>query len=76
MSSSAASDLGIHCLQRPICPNTQGYLGNFYYFIHPKITDIFLFLHESIFCGTQKPLCEVPLTLKMPRKPASENVVC
>ena len=21
----AASDLGLHCLQRPICPNTWGY---------------------------------------------------
>ena len=24
---SAASDLGLHCLQRPICPNTLGYYG-------------------------------------------------
>ena len=24
---SAASDLGLHCLKRPICPNTNGYYG-------------------------------------------------
>ena len=27
MPHSAASDLGLHCLQRPICPNTQGNFG-------------------------------------------------
>ena len=27
MLHSAASDMGIHCLQRPICPNTWGYYG-------------------------------------------------
>ena len=25
MPCSVVSDLGIHCLQRPICPNTKGY---------------------------------------------------
>ena len=25
---SAASDLGLHCLQKPICPNTKGYYAN------------------------------------------------
>ena len=24
---SAVSDLGLHCLQRPICPDTLGYCG-------------------------------------------------
>ena len=24
---SAASDLGVHCLQMPICPNTKRYYG-------------------------------------------------
>ena len=24
---AAASDLGQHCLQKPICPNTKGYYG-------------------------------------------------
>ena len=28
MPYSAASDLGLHCLQRPNCPNTYGYYGN------------------------------------------------
>ena len=26
---SAASDLGLHCLQRPICPNTYGDYDSF-----------------------------------------------
>ena len=30
MLHSAASDLGLHCLQRPICPNTKGYYGIFF----------------------------------------------
>ena len=25
MPHSATSDLGLHCLQRPICPNSQGH---------------------------------------------------
>ena len=25
MLHSAASDLGLHCLQMPLCPNTYGY---------------------------------------------------
>ena len=37
MQRSAASDLVLHCLQRPICPNTQGYYG----------IDIFLLLQEN-----------------------------
>ena len=28
MPQSAASDLGLHCLQRPICPNTKGFPGS------------------------------------------------
>ena len=28
MPYSAASDLGLHCLQRPICPYTKGYYSN------------------------------------------------
>ena len=37
MPSSAASDLGLHCLQRPICPNTKGYYNRCLtgYFILP-----------------------------------------
>ena len=27
MLHSGVSDLGLHCLQRPICPNTLGYHG-------------------------------------------------
>ena len=27
MPHSAASDLGLHCLQRPVCPNSSGYYG-------------------------------------------------
>ena len=27
MPHSAASDLGLHCLQRTSCPNTEGYYG-------------------------------------------------
>ena len=27
MLHSAASDLGLHCLQMSICPNTSGYYG-------------------------------------------------
>ena len=30
MLYSAASDLGLHCLQRPVCPNTKGYYGSMY----------------------------------------------
>ena len=36
MPQNAASDLGLHCLHRHICPNTVGYYGNlgrFSYFI-------------------------------------------
>ena len=28
MLHSAASDVGLHCLQRPVCPNTEGYYGS------------------------------------------------
>ena len=28
---SVVSDLGLLCLQKPICPNTQGFYGNKYY---------------------------------------------
>ena len=28
MPHSSVSDLDLHCLQRPICPNTLGYYGN------------------------------------------------
>ena len=27
MPHSVASDLGLHCLQKPICSNTYGYYG-------------------------------------------------
>ena len=27
MQHSTVSDLGLHCLQRPICSNTQSYYG-------------------------------------------------
>ena len=27
MLHSVASDLGLHCLQKPVCPNTYGYNG-------------------------------------------------
>ena len=27
LSQIAASDLGLHCLLRPVCPNTKGYYG-------------------------------------------------
>ena len=27
MQHSAASDLGLHCLLRPVCPNTKCYYG-------------------------------------------------
>ena len=30
MPHYAASDLGLHCLQRPICPTTLGYYGSLY----------------------------------------------
>ena len=29
----AVSDLGLLCLQRPICPNTQGYYGTIIFII-------------------------------------------
>ena len=29
MPHSVASDLGLHCLLRPVCPNIYGYHGNF-----------------------------------------------
>ena len=29
MPHYAASDLGLHCFQRPICPNTKGYYGTY-----------------------------------------------
>ena len=31
MPHFAASDLGLHCLLRPVCPNTSGYYGIKYY---------------------------------------------
>ena len=27
MLQNAASDLGLHCLLRPVCPNMKGYYG-------------------------------------------------
>ena len=30
MPHSVASDLGLHCLQTPICPSTYGYYGKTY----------------------------------------------
>ena len=33
MPQSAASDVGLHRLQRPICPNTEGYYGTLFYLI-------------------------------------------
>ena len=30
MLHSAASDLGLHCLQRPICPDIYSYYGTFF----------------------------------------------
>ena len=27
---TAASDVGLHCLQRAICPNTKGYYDNYF----------------------------------------------
>ena len=37
MQHSAASDLGLHCLQRPICPNTKGYYGREKYLLNIPI---------------------------------------
>ena len=36
-----ASDLGLHCLQMPICPNTKGYYGMFYRENKKKISVLF-----------------------------------
>ena len=33
MLHSAASDLGVHCLQRLICPNTEGYYSKFTFWV-------------------------------------------
>ena len=30
MTHFAVSDLSLHCLLRPVCPNTYGYYGNMY----------------------------------------------
>ena len=29
MQCSATSDLGLHCLQKPTCPNTKGFYGKY-----------------------------------------------
>ena len=39
MPRSAAFDLGLHCLQRPICLNTKGY----YHMFKPKEVKEYLF---------------------------------
>ena len=40
MPHSAASDLGQHCLQRPTCPNIQGYYSSFWllWLTHPWLS--------------------------------------
>ena len=37
MLHSAASDLGLHCLQRPICPSTEGNYGIISYCVFTNI---------------------------------------
>ena len=45
---SVASDLGLHCLQRLICPNTKGYYGNGFF-----LASHILFLHTNDFIMKQ-----------------------
>ena len=45
MLQNAASDLGLHCLHGPICPNTWSYYGKDATFSQ-KILTCFLFLHK------------------------------
>ena len=51
-----ASDLGLHCLQRPICPNTYGYYGGF----NMITVTVIVLLHNrnvmklfSMYCGPE-----------------------
>ena len=39
MSRIAVSGLGLHCLQRPICPNTLGYYGKYCFYYSMKTYD-------------------------------------
>lgn len=32
MPPSPASDLGSHCLLRPVCPNIEGFYGSFFFY--------------------------------------------
>ena len=44
-----ASDLGLHCLQRPICLNTKGYYGILIHLIFYLYIYIYFFLCVCLF---------------------------
>ena len=46
MPHSVASYLGLHCLQRPICPNTQGYHGKYCVSVTPHMPEA-MFSHVA-----------------------------
>ena len=47
MPNSAASDLGLCCLQWPICPNTLGYYSMFmFYFSSQKLVNYTIFVRN------------------------------
>ena len=45
---SMASNLGLHCFLRPVCPNTKGYYGKLQIRCFLYCIDIFLCLHENM----------------------------
>ena len=47
MSHSAVSDLGLHCLQMPVCPNTLGYYNKV--FLRLNMLGNFSTQHSEIF---------------------------
>ena len=51
MLHSAASDLGLHCFQRPSCPNTLGYYGNDEFRFNDTST------HEGHLCQGEQLRC-------------------
>ena len=48
---NVASDLGLHCLQRPICPNSWCYNGNIGNKVDLIIECIFFFFFFNQFCS-------------------------
>ena len=84
---SAASHLGLYCLLRPVCLNTYGKYGSYTYKetnSNPYLKVITLYSQSEwlhFFClefkvGNVLWHHNICLTLKTPRKPASENVIC